>query len=142
MVSGLPPRFVAPQGSQEKEQIGGGPKPTCNELDRLGQNADEDLCAHLEARRTSASSKMNDVPTFSLMHDEISELRKRLDMLTAKSSEATRATTSSPFSLEIEQASLPASFYMSTMTTYKGKTDPQDHLDVFNDQMDLLQVSS
>ena len=28
------------------------------------------------------------------------------------------------------------------MKTYKGMTDPQDHLDAFNDQMDLLQVSS
>ena len=28
------------------------------------------------------------------------------------------------------------------MATYEGKIDPQDHLDAFNDQMDLLQVSS
>ena len=28
------------------------------------------------------------------------------------------------------------------MTTYKGKTDPQDHLNAFNDQMHILQVSS
>ena len=76
------------------------------------------------------------------MHDEINELRKRLDKLVAKSSEATPSTTSSPFSLEIQLAPLPVSFRMSTMTAYEGKTDPQDHLDVFNDQMDLLQVSS
>ena len=31
---------------------------------------------------------------------------------------------------------------MPTMTTYEGKTDPHDHLNTFNDQMDLLQVSS
>ena len=65
------------------------------------QNTEEDLCAHLDARRTSASSKKNDMPTFSPMHDEINELRKRLDKLVAKSSEATPSTTSSPFSLEI-----------------------------------------
>ena len=27
------------------------------------------------------------------------------------------------------------------MAPYKGKTDPQEHLDAFNDQMDLLQVT-
>ena len=65
-----------------------------------------------------------------------------LDKLAAKSSEATPSTTNSPFSIEIQQASLPIGFRMPTMTTYEGKTDPQDHLDAFNDQMDLLQVSS
>ena len=93
-------------------------------FDRLGQNAEEDLLAHLDARRTSVSSKKNDMPTFSLMHDEINELRKRLDKLVAKSSEATPSTTSSPFKLEIQQAPSPARFHMSTMMTYKGKTNP------------------
>ena len=41
---------------------------------QLRQNAEEDLGIHLDARRTSASSKKNDVPTFSPMHDEINEL--------------------------------------------------------------------
>ena len=48
----------------------------------------------------------------------------------------------SPFSLEIQQASLPTRFRIRTMTTYEGKMDPQDHFDAFNDQMDLLQISS
>ena len=72
------------------------------------------------------------------MHDEINELRKLLDKLAAKSSEATPSTISSSFSLEIQQAPLPTGFRMSTMMTYEGKTNPQDHLDAFNDQMDLL----
>ena len=97
---------------------------------------------HLDARRTSTSSKKNNVPTFSPMHDKINKLRKRLDKLAAKRSEATPSTTSPQFSLEIQQAPLPTGFYMPTMTIYEGKTDPQDHLDAFNDQMDLLQVSS
>ena len=74
------------------------------------------------------------------MHNEINELRKQLDKLAAKSSENTPSTTSSPFNLEIQHAPLPTGFRMPTMTTYKGKTDPQDHLNAFNDQMDLLQV--
>ena len=72
-----------------------------NVFDRLGQNTEEDLVPHLEAKRTSRSSKKNDVLNFSPMHDEIHELRKRLDKLAAKSSETTPSTTSSPFSLEI-----------------------------------------
>ena len=87
------------------------------------------------------SSKKNNVPAFSPMHDKINELRKRLDKLAAKSFEAISSSTSSPFNLKIQQASLPAGFHMPTMTTYEGKIDSQDHLDAFNDQMDLLQVS-
>ena len=97
---------------------------------------------HLDARRTSASSKKNDMPTFSPIHDEINELRKWLDKLAANSLEVAPSTTSSPFSLEIQHAPLSMGFRMLTITTYKGKTDPQDHLNTFNDQMDLLQVSS
>ena len=137
-VSGLPLSSIVPLRSQEKERTRGGPKPTRNVFDRLCQNAEEDLRVHLDARRTLASSKKNNVPTFSPMHEEINKLRKRLDKLATKSSEATPSTTSSPFSLEIQQAPLPPGFRMPTMTIYKGKTDPQDHLNAFNDQMDLL----
>ena len=73
-----------------------------NTFDQLGQNTEEDLRNHLDARKASASSKKNDVPTFSLMYDEINELRKRLGKLAAKSSEVTFSTTSSHFNLEIQ----------------------------------------
>ena len=141
-VLGLPPRSAVPFWSQEKKRTRRGPKPTRNAFDRLGQNAKEDLRVHLDARRRSASSKKNDVPPFSPMHEEINKLRKQLDKLVAKSSEATPSITSSPCSLEIQQAPLPMGFCMPTMTTYKGKTDPQDDLDAFNDQTELLQISS
>ena len=84
-------------------------------------------------------SKKNDVPICSLVHDEINKLRKRLDKLVAKSSEATPSSINSLFSLEIQHASLPAGF---CMTTYEGKTEPQDHLDAFKYYMDFFQVSS
>ena len=99
MVLGLPPGSVAPPGSQEKERTGGGLKQTRNMFDRLGQNAEEDLRVHLDARRTSTSSKKNDMPTFSPVHDEINELRKQLDKLGAKSSAAAPSSISSHFSL-------------------------------------------
>ena len=100
------------------------PKLSHNVFDRLGHKAEEDLRDHVDARHTSTSSKKNDVPAFSPVHDEINELRKRLDKLAAKSSEATPSSASSPFNLEIQQASLPAGFYMPTMTTYEGRIDP------------------
>ena len=65
----------------------------------------------------------------------------RLEKLVAWNTEAAQSTSTSPFSTEIQQAPLPTSFRMPTMATYEGKTNPQDHLDAFNDQMDLLQVT-
>ena len=46
----------------------------------------------------------------------------------------------SPFSEQIKEAPLPQGFKMPTITPYEGKTDPQKHVDNFNDQMDLLLV--
>ena len=97
------------------------------------------MLTHLEARRNSTTSrKRNDLPAFSSINDEINELRDRLVKLAARNTEAAPSTTTFPFSIEIQQLPLPAGFRIPTMATYKGKTDPQDHLDVFNDQMDLL----
>ena len=83
VVLGLPLRFEAPLKSQEKERTRGGPKPTRNVFDQLGQKAKEDLRVHLDDRQTSASSKKNNVPLFFPMHAEINELRKWLDKLAA-----------------------------------------------------------
>ena len=92
------------------------PKSLSNVFDWLGHNAKEDLRAHLDVWRTLASSKKNNVPAFFQVHDKINELRKRLDKLEAKSSEATPSSTSLSFNLEIQQASLPARFHMLIMT--------------------------
>ena len=47
----------------------------------------------------------------------------------------------SPFTLEIKEEPLPHGSKMPQIPSYEEKTDPRDHLDVFNDQMDLLQVN-
>ena len=77
----------------------------------------------------------------SLVKDEINELRAQLEKLAARNTEAAQSTFTSPFSVEIRHAPLLVGFRMPTMATYEGKTDPLDHLDAFNDQMDLLQVT-
>ena len=97
---------------------------------------------HLEARHPSTTSRRRlEEAVFSLVNDEINELRVRVEKLAARNTKAAQSTSTSPFSLEIQQAPLPVGFKMPTMATYEGKTDPLDHLEAFNDKMDLLQVT-
>ena len=77
----------------------------------------------------------------SPVNDEINELRARLEKLAARNTEVVQSTSTSPFSVEIQQALLSVGFRMPTMVAYEGNVDPIDHLDAFNDQMDLLQVT-
>ena len=51
------------------------------------------------------------------------------------------AATGSPFSLEIREAKHPKGFKLPTIKAYKTKSDPQDHLDHFNDFIELHLVS-
>ena len=97
---------------------------------------------HLDARHVSATSRRRqEEAVVSLVNDEINELRARLEKLAARNTEAAQSTSTSPFSVEIQQAPLPVGFRMPTMAAYEGKIDPLDHLDAFNYQMDLLQVT-
>ena len=47
----------------------------------------------------------------------------------------------SPFCKEIREPSLLEGFKLSNIKAYKGKADPQDHLDYFNDLVELHMVS-
>ena len=51
------------------------------------------------------------------------------------------AATGSPFNLEIREARLPEGFKLPTIKAYEGKSDPQDHLDHFNNLTELHLVS-
>ena len=80
---------------------------------------------HLEARRNSITSRRrDDLPAFSPINDKINELRDQLENLAAKNTKPTPSTMTSYYSVEIQQAPLPAGFRMPTMVTYEGKTDP------------------
>ena len=97
---------------------------------------------HLEARRTSVTSRMRQEEAIvSPVNDKINELKALLKKLAARNTEVAQSTPTLSFSTKIQQAPLPAKFRMPTMVAYEGKTDPLDHLDAFNDQMDLLQVT-
>ena len=98
---------------------------------------------YLEASCNLATSRRREELSFvSPINDEINQLRARLEKLAARNTEVTPSTSTSPFSAEIQQAPLPTSFRMPTMATYEGKANPQDHLDSFNDQIDLLKVTT
>ena len=57
---------------------------------------------HLEARRTSATSRMRqEEAVVSLVNNEINQLRARLEKLAARNTEATQSTSTSLFSVEI-----------------------------------------
>ena len=52
------------------------------------------------------------------------------------------AATRSPFNLEIREARLPEGFKLLAINADVGKSDPQDHLDHFNDLMEIHLASS
>ena len=47
----------------------------------------------------------------------------------------------SPFCREICKIPLPEGFKLPNIKAYEGEVDPQDHLDHFNDLMELCMVS-
>lgn len=49
-------------------------------------------------------------------------------------------TESSPFSNNVRTVSLLDGFRILNIANYKGKTDPQDHLDIFKGQIELHAV--
>ena len=111
--------------SQEKEPIKDALRLLRNIFDRLGQSRGEDMRTHLEARHNSATSRRReDLSIVSPINDEINELKARLEKLAARNVEVAPSTSTSPFSIEIQQAPLLARFRMPIMVTYEGKTDP------------------
>ena len=67
-------------------------------------------------------------------------MREALDVLNKRENELAAEYHNSPFSRDIRDAPLPAGFKLPTIMPYKGKTDPQKHLNHFNDLMELHQV--
>ena len=128
--SGRTTKLDAMVRSWEGETIEEALSPSHNVFNRLGQSRGEDIRTNLEVRHTSATSKRRkDLPVVSPIHDEINELRAMFKKLVAGNTGAAQSTSI-------------LSFRMPTIATYEDKTDPQDHLDAFTDQMDLLQVST
>ena len=71
--------------------------------------------------------------------DQIQELREQLKVI-AMDDEMAQWNGESPLFEEITESTLPQGFKMPTIVPYKGKIDPQEHVDNFNNQMDLLLI--
>ena len=71
---------------------------------------------------------------------ELDELRARIEDLIVRA-DGVGNDNHSLFTQEIKEEPLPHGFKMPQIPSYEGKTDPRDHLDAFNDQMDLIQVN-
>ena len=65
--------------SREREIIEDALRPSHNVFDRLGRSRGKDMRTHLEASRTSATSRSKeDLLVVSPINDEINELKARL----------------------------------------------------------------
>ena len=60
-----------------------------------------------------------------------------MDVLSRREDELVVGYHKSPFSQDIIDALLPAGFKLPTMMPYERKTDLQEHLDHFNDLIEL-----
>ena len=68
---------------------------------------------------------------------ELDELRARIEDLVVQVKDV-GDDNHSPFTRKIKEEPFPHGFKMPQILSYEGKTDPHNHLDAFNDQMDLL----
>lgn len=73
---------------------------------------------------------------------QIEALQRALDDLCGHHNEHNIGSEASPFSIVVLHAPLSIGFKMPDIKAYNGNIDPQDHLFVFNDLMELHKVSS
>ena len=71
---------------------------------------------------------------------ELDELRAWIEDLAFRA-EGVGNDNHSPFTREIKEEPLPHGFKMPQILSYEEKTESRDHLNAFNDQIDLLQVN-
>ena len=71
----------------------------------------------------------------------VEDLRRAITAMKENDMELITAATRLPFNQEVCQTRLPEGFKLSAMKTYDRKFDPQDHLDHFNDLMELHLIS-
>ena len=70
----------------------------------------------------------------------IEDLHHTIVVMKENDVELIAAVIRSPFNLEIQEARLPEGFILPVIKAYEGKS-PQDHLNHFNDFMELHFVS-
>ena len=76
-----------------------------------------------------------------MRHIPLEDLQRAIVAIKEQDDELVATTGGSPFRKEIREAPLPERFELLNIKVYEGKADPQDHLDHFNDLMELHMVS-
>ena len=71
----------------------------------------------------------------------VEDLRRAIAAMKENDMELIIAATGSPFNQKVREARLLKGFKLPAIKAYDGKSDPQDHLDHFNDLMELHLVS-
>ena len=71
----------------------------------------------------------------------VEDLRHAIAAMKENDMEFTTTTTRSPFNQEVREARLREGFKLPAFKAYDEKSDLQDHLDHFNDLMELYLVS-
>ena len=113
-----------------------------NVFRRLGREAD--IWDMLNRKRYQGHSqhstfqiRQQEVSSQGLRNIPIEDLRRTIISMEEHDEELIAEATGSPFCREICEARLLKGFKLYTIKVYEGKSDPQNHLDHFNDLMEL-----
>ena len=104
--------------------------------DTLNRRQDQERYKHF-----TAYNERLDVALCGQGEIPLEELHHAVATMKENDQELIAATIGSPFNQEIRKARLPKGFKLPAIKLYKEKSDPQDHLDHFNDFMELHLVS-
>ena len=118
-----------------------------NAFRRLGKGAD--MRDMLNRRREQESSqhstaqrRQQEVNSQGIQNIPIEDMRCARVSMEEQDDELVVKAVGSPFCKEIRTTLLPEGFKLPTIKVYEGNSDPQDHLDHFNDLMELHMVSN
>ena len=113
---------------------------------RLGQGADlrDTLNKRRDQERSQQSTSHNRHPEVAPRRQGeilIEDLHRTIAIMKENDVELITVATGSPFNLKIREARLLEWFKLPAIKAYEGKSNPQDHLNHFNDLMELHLVS-
>ena len=142
------PAFVVAKGHTRSVHLNqnGEKSSSGNFFRRLDQEADlRDTLNrrpdHEQSQQSIAHNMHLEVAPRGQAKISIEELCRVIAAMKENDVELIAAAIGSPFNVEIREARLLEEFKLPAIKAYKGKFDPQDHLDHFNNLMELHLVS-
>ena len=92
-------------------------------------------------QHSSAQQVRSEVNSQGIKNIPLDDLRCAIVIIEEQDDELVAVARGSPFNWEIWEALLLEGFKLPNIKAYEGKADPHDHLDHFNDLMELHMVS-